>query len=323
MAQPPHDPHLAAALRHAPDADEAPPPALSRAILQAAKEAARRPPAMPAAPSSAPFWQRWLERLQLWLQEPRLAGGAAVLMLAVLIGSLWGPAPDTSPVPQREALPLPAAAPKAEAPAEPLASAATPAPAAADAVQKAARPFATQQAEAPRRRPSAAPQAEPKAEPERRAAAPAAPPAAAAPGADPATQVAESVAAEPPSLARLHLAAAADEQAGATTARRRVEANAPRLAFAPAASPLRRWLQQLSQAAAGRWVRQPADTTLPADSATWSFAWPPGGSAPQATIRLYGRTLWWQEADGSLWRAELPSDAELTAPPEPAASAAR
>jgi hypothetical protein len=334
VTQPPHDPHLAAALRHAPDADQAPPPALSRAILRAADEAARRPSAAgAAAPLSTPLRQRWLERLQRWLQAPRLAGGAAALMLAVLIGSLWGPAPDTSPVPQRATLPEPAATPKAEAPAATGASAGEAAPVAADATQKAARPFTSPPPAATRRSSPATPAA-----PQRRAAVAepvaAAPQAAAAPAApqplsnaapetaSAAATMAQSVA-EPPSLARMHRAAVADEGAAAATAaaQRRAEANGPQLAFAPAASPWRAWLLLLSHAAAGRWVRQPAGAA-PADAPVWSVGWPPG-DAPQATVSLHGRTLWWREADGGLWSAGLAPDAALPAPPEPAASAAR
>jgi hypothetical protein len=86
------------------------------------------------------------------------------------------------------------------------------------------------------------------------------------------------------------------------------------------------WLQELSRAAAGHWSRLPMDTA-PSGPATWSATWPTGTGRAPVTIALHGRTLWWREADGTLWSAELPAGVALPPPPpaeeDAAASAAR
>mgnify|MGYP007054665665 CR=1 FL=1 len=78
------DVHLQGALRHAPDANAAPPAALSEAILRAAHGAV----AQRAAPAP-PAWLRQLSAAWAWLGQPRLAGALAGLMVATLVGVLW------------------------------------------------------------------------------------------------------------------------------------------------------------------------------------------------------------------------------------------
>ena len=78
-----HDRHLRAALRHAPDADAAPPAALSARILRQAREsvAVARPRRRAWAPSFALPW----------------AGGLAAMLVATTVGLLWWAEPVPSP----------------------------------------------------------------------------------------------------------------------------------------------------------------------------------------------------------------------------------
>jgi hypothetical protein len=131
----PRDAHLRQALRHAPDADAAPPPGLSAGILAQARAAVRPTPAAIVVP----WWQR------LWSQmaTPAFGGAFASLMLAGVIGVLWqdGPPPEALPDVRRETARAPSvAAPASEPPA--------PAPALATATAQ-ARPPADTLAEAP------------------------------------------------------------------------------------------------------------------------------------------------------------------------------
>jgi hypothetical protein len=108
------DAHLRAALRHAPDAELAAPPTLSREILAAATRATA--PARASAGRS--FWA--------WLLHTPLAGGLAGLMLGVLVAWMWW-AQTGSDTPERAAAPADAgttvaAAPVAPAPPPPRAA---------------------------------------------------------------------------------------------------------------------------------------------------------------------------------------------------------
>ncbi|HET9206513.1 MAG TPA: hypothetical protein VFO28_09780, partial [Burkholderiaceae bacterium] len=87
-----HDPHLRAALRHAPDHALAPPAGVSQTILNAARHVHKpaRPAATPApavritvAPPRAVAW------LRQWFASPRLAGGLATGLVAALGLGLW------------------------------------------------------------------------------------------------------------------------------------------------------------------------------------------------------------------------------------------
>ena len=85
----PHDGHLKEALRHAPDATLAAPPALSAAILQQAS-AATHPPARRGIVSVPP--PRWLTLLRnVWdgLTRPPVAASLAGLMVATSLTLLW------------------------------------------------------------------------------------------------------------------------------------------------------------------------------------------------------------------------------------------
>lgn len=121
----PHDAWLREALRHAPDADAAPPPALSDVILRQARAAAvaDQPPAWPASPSlGARLAAAWA-----WLGRPPVAAGFASVMVAGVVGLMWWDRPLEESLPPRGGA-LPAATPAA--PAAPPAPAAPAAPAA-------------------------------------------------------------------------------------------------------------------------------------------------------------------------------------------------
>jgi hypothetical protein len=79
------DAWLSEALRHAPDADVAPPAALSEMILREAQLKAR--PAVVSAPRPPmPFWSR----VWVWSAQPAVGAGLASVMVAGLVGvMLW------------------------------------------------------------------------------------------------------------------------------------------------------------------------------------------------------------------------------------------
>lgn len=89
-----HDAWLRHALRHAPDADAAPPAALSAAILAQAHAQSRsgtrselhRDPAQPTphAGGLARFMAAWR-----WLAQPPVAAGFASVLLATVVGVMW------------------------------------------------------------------------------------------------------------------------------------------------------------------------------------------------------------------------------------------
>lgn len=80
-----HDPWLAAALRHAPDAADAPPAGLSEAILRAAHDTAAtaRAPSRERSPAGV------LQNVWSWLAQPAVATTFATLVLATAIGVMW------------------------------------------------------------------------------------------------------------------------------------------------------------------------------------------------------------------------------------------
>jgi hypothetical protein len=127
------DDHLLAALRHAPDRDALPPPAVSAAILARAREQARRP----ASPHA---WQRWFDA---WRLTPHRAAAFGSVAVAVLVGVMWSvndpvPPPPASAVEavRVPAAPMPSAAVVVAAPAAPL----PPPPSAKRASEKRAEP---------------------------------------------------------------------------------------------------------------------------------------------------------------------------------------
>ncbi|NUZ04471.1 hypothetical protein [Piscinibacter koreensis] len=137
------DAFLAAALRHAPDAEVAAPPGISDAILREARSAAAgaaRPAASPAqhraGRAAAPAPRRGVAGLWDWLGRPAVASGFASVIGATLIGVMWWgrpidpnpPRPDPPPVSiardesgPREVAPAPApVGPQEAAPRTPL-----------------------------------------------------------------------------------------------------------------------------------------------------------------------------------------------------------
>jgi hypothetical protein len=101
------DPHLLAALRHAPDHAAAPPPEVTARILAAARDAVR-----PTAP--LPAWRRWLDGLM----RPQVGAAFATLAVATLVGVMWSAnePPPSAPVSAPEAV---AVLPKAASAAAP------------------------------------------------------------------------------------------------------------------------------------------------------------------------------------------------------------
>jgi hypothetical protein len=133
MSALPPDPHLQAALRHAPDADLAAPPALSAQILAAAHRSATQQAAPGAEGGARPGFRAWWPRhWTAWTSAgPRAA--LATLLMAGFVGLLWrgetpGPAVDGA-APTRMAAAPPAGADvgaAAESTAVPAAASATP-----------------------------------------------------------------------------------------------------------------------------------------------------------------------------------------------------
>lgn len=116
------DAFLRAALRHASDHDTAPPPGLSRSILEAARRATQGR-AVDAPPRR---WRAALaQRLRSLLHQPGATAALASLMLGTVIGLMWrdGPPPDATldrdiaaPSPRGDVAALPAPAGAAAAP---------------------------------------------------------------------------------------------------------------------------------------------------------------------------------------------------------------
>jgi hypothetical protein len=296
----PHEPSdmardawLREALRHAPDADVTPPPALREAILRQARHPAVR---------RAGLWQR-VEAALGWLARPPVAAGLATLTLSTVIVVMWRDSPlDEAPAPVASRLP-PAAAPAPSAAVPVERRAAAPKAALRERLQK-PQP-APEAAPAPRSEAGAAPAQEP---PSQDAAAPR--PAPAAPAAvmakreraastealsfaptvlDPLPPVAQLLAARGPalhwSLGERSIAHGSAQQA---------------------------WFEQLRSLAAGRWQRAPG---------------PPAGGAP---LRLYegdelraefivsGQHVWWISPTQGTWRATLDEAAAAQLQAQPA-----
>lgn len=184
---PERDAWLTQALRHAPDAEAAPPAELSDTILRAARNAVKTPPA--AVPvRTNPLLQLWS-----WLARPPIAAGFATVMVATLVGVMWWDKPLDETLPpvaapaataDRSAAPVEAKAearvekeaPRVAAPSAPL----PPPPPAQPARKRAAEsPVAITAVESPKRSADAAAPmaAAPSAFPAPAPAAPPAPPA--------------------------------------------------------------------------------------------------------------------------------------------------
>ena len=106
-----HDAWLRQALRHAPDAAAAPPPALREAILAEARSAVqgrRRSAPRPSLADRAAAFSSWLAR-------PAVAASFASVMAATLVGLMWWDRPmdETLPPPRSSRSVEPVAAPAA------------------------------------------------------------------------------------------------------------------------------------------------------------------------------------------------------------------
>ena len=167
----PRDAYLQQALRHAPDADVAPPPALTEAIrreARAAAPAAVSPAALPQRRGTPPSGRAWVAALEAvwdWLVQPRIATGFASLMVATLAGVMWWGEPIDPALEERRQAP---AAPAPD-PAGPEIAAPTPHPAAGTEPRRtaeSARPSATATATATATAPALAAAADPAPPPE-------------------------------------------------------------------------------------------------------------------------------------------------------------
>lgn len=129
----PHDPWLREALRHAPDADAAPPPKVNEAILRLGRAAVAARVPRPAPPP--PNWFDRVGEAWGWLARPPVAAAFAGLMVATVVGVMWWGRPLEEALPPREAPVVASAPPPAivAAPADVPAPARTEAPAAAKA----------------------------------------------------------------------------------------------------------------------------------------------------------------------------------------------
>ncbi|MEO8151574.1 MAG: hypothetical protein ABI605_00790 [Rhizobacter sp.] len=99
------DAHLREALRHAPDAQLQPPPALSALILSEA-HAKARDGAVPTRPPRSAVAAVWS-----WLARPSVATGFAGVMVATLVGVMWWDQPMDEAQPRRPGPATTAAAP--------------------------------------------------------------------------------------------------------------------------------------------------------------------------------------------------------------------
>ncbi|MBS0437386.1 MAG: hypothetical protein JSR75_21275 [Proteobacteria bacterium] len=221
----PRDAWLREALRHAPDAEAAPPPKLNETILRMGRAAVAPPreeraapmlqrtsaPALPSGTVAGGGMRDALAALWAWLLRPPVAAGFALVFLSTVVGVMWMGRPiDEAGAPREEtvaaapqAAPAPAPAPAArrEAAAERgRVSAGLP-----DAAKRAAEAPAPAVATAPAARKAEPPPVLAKVEAPPPAAAPA--PTQAAPAA--ADMAARSVAAAAPAAAPAAVAPAA------------------------------------------------------------------------------------------------------------------
>ena len=284
--EPARDAWLSQALRHAPDADAAPPVELSEAILRQARNAVKTPHA--AAPARIdPLLQLWS-----WLARPPVAAGFATLMVATLVGVMWWDQPLDASLPHAETPVAMAPDPIAQA-----ASAALPTPALATARDEAksvtraeprtARgatpaplPAAKRERAVAERAPAGATGAVGESAAETRASMAAPEP---APGAAPAPALATDAIAKPAAPAR-------DESAE----RLRAPATAPAQSLAKAATVAGPALR-----------RQDADTPIPAIDQPERWTWQRGAgvqpmtSALQRWLAQLDRVARWRSASGA------------------------
>lgn len=310
--EPPRDAWLREALRHAPDADAAPSPELSAAILRQARDAVKVA-ARPAA-SSHPLLQLWL-----WLARPPVAAGFATVMVATLVGVMWWDKPLDETLPRSE----PPAATVAQSSAPAPASIAT--PRAQEEATKAAPATTARRDDARERASTERSRSKTSDESRTRSAAPAAtpPPPAASPAPAPANEspAKPAIADARDDAAAVQRGAAAQGFAKSAPAPAPAAAPAQRRQEAATLTPvidqperwtwqrggaeqamtpgLQRWLVQLDHAV--RW--QPADTAPPANGVVVLRLWRDG--ALHATLQLGSDTAWLTPAGGAPVMAPL------------------
>jgi len=329
------DAHLRQALRHAPDADAAPPAALRELILREAQAKAREGRAVPTAPAP-----HLLHRLWAWIGTPRFAGALAGVMVIGFAGLLWRDRPpEEMASPSVRMQPAPAA--PTQAPAVVPEAASPPSTQAADAESKAAMPpspVTPAPAAKPKRNATPAPRAEPPPPPAPApspqppvatgAAAPSPPPAfseSRPQPADPAREAAADAAAERRrdlNLSRSQKLAAAPapaapaarlaEAAPASLAdlRRRIHGEAtrwtwqrPGLASRPYDNAVGDWLGRAEQASRGRW--QPDGAPAGGDTGAPAIVLLRNGQ-PAQRLHLAEDALVWEQLDrGERLRAPL------------------
>jgi hypothetical protein len=340
----PPDPHLQAALRHAPDAERSAPPELSAQILATAHRSATQRPASAAPAKPPPGLGAWWA---IWTRPGPRAAFATLLMVG-FVGLLWrdetpGPAVDGPSAAMTPIAAAPASPPSAASPAAaavPVAPAELPAPAAArERSAMAAKPStaapAKPAAEAPAQAPVPAAVAEPSpptqdTPPVGRALAEAATkPAPLRMRPDAAESVAvaatPSPAATPPATARTARLLAAPSFASSSSAAGTNAASdllRPAPPWAEQALPASRWQQgepsgaavdtawllALARTTQGRW--QPAADGPPADAAPMLLGL--RGESERGRLWLEAGAVLWCPTAGPCQRAVL-SPTELRA----------
>ncbi|MES2992879.1 MAG: hypothetical protein V4844_15760 [Pseudomonadota bacterium] len=307
-ADPERDAWLSAALRHAPDAQAAPPASVSEAILREARAAARAsaPAATPAAPA-APRG-RWAQAWA-WLARPPVAAGFASVMVAALVGLIWWdqpidpgarPAPTSRDVSSaREAPPSTPTPPATESrnaarsPAPPPRAAPKPAPPTMPAPNEPGAPEAFPSAPpAPAPAPAPTPQADTSAAAHDEAGAPPAVLSRRATGGDaaqeqraPAAKMAAETAPEP--VTRPPAWVALQASFVAEPARWHWQRNGLAQPMTPA---LQRWLAQFDAATVGRWRR--TDQPAPAPAGRVLRLYRDGAPVAVATLRFDAERAW-------------------------------
>lgn len=96
----PHDAWLREALRHAPDAQDGPPPKLEETILRMGRAAVAPRVERPATATLA--GPGAFAAIRAWLARPPVAAGFAGLMVATVVGVMWWDEPLEEALPPRE-----------------------------------------------------------------------------------------------------------------------------------------------------------------------------------------------------------------------------
>ena len=284
------DAHLRAALRHAPDADDAAPADISAQIIAAAHRSAGERPAPPVRPSAA--GGRW------WLQPWGASGALATVLMAGVIGLMWR---GETPGPAREEV-GPQQVAQAPAPAPVPTPTPTPAPATADAQATPPAPAPTPQpaatkprvlAAAPAIKPPAKPALQPMAAEPSEAVASARDTGAAIAAASPAPA---ALAAPPPApAANLRATQRAAQERSAAAPQppwRTAPQPGDQFSWQPAdhlLPPDAAWLARLAELSAGRW--QPLSVT-PTTAEVAQLHWQRSG-ATVARLGFDRSSVWW------------------------------